>query len=209
MLRASGIWSPVPKSRDRRRPRRVPSAGFGSGVARRSAIAAVAGLAVLNLFLAYRLGDDGSSTVRQDTAPLSAPRPSGQESGRVALQGLNDIEIGTPPLARPERLHPHKKPPATRTTEVAERTGDTGGSVSGSSTATTTSTSTASSGSGSGDGSGGGQTGGGSSGGGSSGDSPDGGGPGGGGGSGGGGDSSGGGDPSGGPGGGGGGTSGA
>jgi hypothetical protein len=209
MLRASGIWSPFPKSRDRRRPRRVPSAGFGGGVARRSAIAAVAGLAVLNLFLAYRLVDDGSSTVRQGTAPLSAPRPSGQESGHLALQGLNEIEIGTPPLARPERLHPHKKSPATSTTEVADRTGNTGGSVSGGSTAT--STSTASSGSGSSDGTGGGDAGGGSAGGSSSDDGPDGGGPGGGGGSGGGGDSSGGSDPSGGPGGGGGGggTSGA
>jgi hypothetical protein len=207
MLRASGIRGPVSKSRYRRWPRRVPSAGFGGGVVRRFAIAAVAGLVLLNLFLAYRLVDDGSSTVWQGPARLSAPRPSGQESGRVALQGLNEIEIGTPPLARPERLHPHKKSPATPTTEVAEPTGNTGGSVSGGSTAT--STSTATSGSGSTDGSGGGDAGGGSSGGSSSGDAPDGGGPGGGGGSGGGGDSSGGGAPSGGPGGGGGGTSGA
>jgi hypothetical protein len=214
MLRASGIRGPVPKSGDRRRFRRAPSSGFRGGVARRSAIAAVAGLIVLNLLLAFRLVDDGSSTVRQGTAQLDAPRPSGQESGRVALQGLNEIEIGTPPLAQPERLHPHKKPPATPTSEVGGRTRDTGGSLSGGSTATTP-TSTASSGSGSsdgiagGDGSAGGDAGGGSAGGSSSGDGPNGGGPGGGGGSGGGDDSSGGGDPSGGPGGGGGGTSGA
>ena len=207
MQRASGIWGLVSKSRDRRWPRRVPSIGFGSGVLRRSAIAAVAGLVVLNLFIAYRLvGDGSSSTLRLGIAQQSVPRQSGQESGPVALRGLNEIEIGTPPLARPDRLHPHKKPPATPV--VAERTGNTGGSVSSGSTATT-STSTASSGSGSSDGSRGGDAGGGSAGGSSSGDGADGGGPGGGGGSGGGGDSSGGGDPSGGPGGGGGGTSGA
>jgi hypothetical protein len=211
MLRASGIWSPVPKSRYRRRPRRVPTAGFHGGVARRSAIAAVAGLVVLNLLLAYRLVNDGSSTVRQGLARLGAFGTSGQESGPVALEGLNEIEIGTPPLARPERVHPHKKPRATPTTEVAERTGNTGGSVSSGASATT-STSTASSGSGSSDasgGTGGGDASGGSAGGSSSDDGSDGGGPGGGGGSGGGGDSSGGSDPSGGPGGGGGGTSGA
>jgi len=208
MLRASGIRSPVPKSRDPRRPRRVPSTGFGSGVLRRSAIAAVAGLVALNLFLAYRLAGDGSSTLRLGIDRPSVSGPSVQESGRVGLPGLNEIEIGTPPLARPDRVHPDKKPPATPTTEVGGRSGDTGGSVSGDSTATT-SASTASSGSGSSDGSRGGDAGGGSAGGSSSGDGADGGGPGGGGGSGGGGDSSGGGDPSGGPGGGGGGTSGA